>query len=61
MADTVRLTLSAHHAGKKPGDEIDADTATAKRLIGGGIARPATVPEAKKAGVDKDMAATKQD
>lgn len=61
MADTVKLTLSAHRQGKRPGDQIDVDPATAKRLIAGGIAVPSTVPEAKKAGVDEDAAATKRD
>lgn len=58
MADTVKLTLSAHRQGGKPGDKIDVDPATAKRLIAGGIAVPATKPAAKAAGVPEDTAAT---
>lgn len=61
MADTVKLNLSAHHQGSKPGDTISVSASDAKRLIAGGIAVPATVPEAKKAGVDSDLAATKRD
>lgn len=61
MADTVNVTLTAHRQGAKPGDKIDVDPATAKRLISGGIAVPSTVPAAKKAGVDEDSAATKRD
>lgn len=56
----VKLTLTAHRQGKKPGDSITVDEATAKRLIRGGIARPATVTAAKKVDADPDTAASKQ-
>lgn len=61
MADTVKLKLSARHDGKNPGDTYETDPATAKRLISGGVAVPATVPAAKKVGADTDTAATKRD
>lgn len=61
VADSVNVTLSAHFDGAKPGDRLDVDTSTAKRLIAGGIAVPSTVPAAKKAGVSEDTAATKRD
>lgn len=59
MSDTVKLVLSAHRQGKQPGDKIEVDAATAKRLIDGGVAIPATVPAAKKVDADPDTAATK--
>lgn len=59
MADTVKLTLSAHHDGKLPGDTITVDPVTARRLVNGGIAIPSTVGAAKKVGVDTDTAASK--
>lgn len=59
MADTVKLKLSAHHDGKVPGDAIEVDASTAKRLISGGIAQPATVTAAKAVGADPDTAASK--
>ena len=59
MAD-VKVTLSAHNWGDKPGDTIKVDTRRAKQLIAGGIAVPATVPEAKKVDADPDTAATKR-
>lgn len=58
MADTVKLTLSAHHQGQKPGDPLEVDTVEAKRLIGAGVAVPATKPAAKAVGVDPDTAAS---
>ena len=60
MADTVKLTLSAHHQGKAPGAQITADAAEAKRLISGGIAVPSTVSDAKSVDADPDTAATKR-
>ena len=60
MADTVKLTLSAHHKGGKPGDTLEVSASEAKRLIRGGIAAPATVPAAKSLGVDPETAATKK-
>jgi hypothetical protein len=60
MADTVKVTLSAHRQGAKPGDTIEVDAATAKRLISGGVARPSTVTAAKAVGADPDTAASKQ-
>jgi hypothetical protein len=59
MADTVKLKLSAHHQGRKPGESIELDTVEAKRLIRAGVAAPATVTAAKAAGADPDTAATK--
>lgn len=59
MADTVKLTLTAHRQGAKPGDRIEVDAAEAKRLIRAGTARPATVTAAKSVGADPDTAATK--
>ena len=58
MADTVKLTLSAHHKGAKPGDSLEADPAEAKRLIRAGVAIPATKPAAKAVGVNPDTAAS---
>ena len=60
MADSVKLTLSAHRQGKVPGDKIEVGTAEAKRLIAGGIAVPATVSDAKSVDADPDTAATKR-
>lgn len=59
MADTVKITLSAHHKGSKPGDALEVDTFEAKRLISAGVARPSTVTAAKAVGADPDTAATK--
>lgn len=61
MADNVKMKLVAHHDGKKPGDTVEVDAATAKRLVSGGVAQYATVPEAKKVGAPPEAAATKQD
>lgn len=52
MADTVKLTLSAHRQGQRPGDTIEVSPAEAKRLISGGIAVPATKAAAKKVDAD---------
>jgi hypothetical protein len=60
VASNVKLTLSAHHQGKKPGDTVEVDASTAKRLIGAGVARPSTVTAAKTVGVDIDTAASKK-
>lgn len=60
MADTVKLELTAHHKGQRPGDSLEVDTAEAKRLISGGIATPANVTAAKAVGADPDTAATKR-
>lgn len=69
MADTVKLQLAAHHRVansdggtdiKAPGDTIEVEAADARRLIAGGIGVPATVPDAKAAGVEPDAAATKK-
>lgn len=59
MADTVKLTLSAHYQGAKPGDTLEVDASEARRLINGGIAVPSTVTAAKAVGADPDTAATK--
>lgn len=59
MADSVKVQLSAHYDGKKPGDKVEVDQATAKRLVNGGVAQYATVPDAKKAGAEPEAAATK--
>jgi hypothetical protein len=61
VADTVKITLAAHHAGKLPGDSIEVDGREAKRLVGAGIAVPATKPAAKALGVDPESAATAKD
>lgn len=58
MADPVKLVLSAHHDGQKPGDTVEVDAVEAKRLISAGVAVPATKPAAKSIGVDPDTAAT---
>lgn len=57
MSDTVKIQLSAHHAGKVPGDSIEVDAAEAKRLVRGGIAIPATKTAAKAVGADPETAA----
>ena len=59
MADTVKLTLSAHHQGKAPGDSIEVDAPQAKRLISAGVATPSTISAAKAVGADPDTAASK--
>jgi hypothetical protein len=56
----VKLTLSAHHQGQKPGDTINVDASTAKRLISAGVAVPSTVSAAKAVDADPDTAATKR-
>lgn len=56
MADTVKLTLSAHHQGSKPGDSIELDASEAKRLISAGVAVPANKTAAKSVGVELDDA-----
>ena len=61
MADTVKITLSAHHQGSKPGDSLEVSSADAKRLIGAGVAVPATKPAARSVGADPDTAATAKD
>lgn len=58
MADTVKLTLSAHHAGQKPGATLEVEPLEAKRLIAAGVAVPATKPAAKAVGADPDTAAS---
>lgn len=60
MADTVKLELTAHHKGQRPGDTIEVDASEAKRLIGAGVAAPANVTAAKAVGADPDTAATKR-
>lgn len=60
-ADTVKVHLSAHYDGKTPGDKVEVDAPTAKRLIAGGIAVPATVAAAKQVDVAPETAATKRD
>lgn len=59
MADTVKITLSARRKGDAPGTSLEVSPSEAKRLISGGIARPATVTAAKAVGADPDTAATK--
>ena len=54
MADTVKLTLSAHHGGKRPGDSLEVDASTAKRLVSAGVATPANKTSAKAVGVDPE-------
>lgn len=60
MADKVTLQFSHAHDGHQIGTQADYPQAEAKRLIRAGVAVAATVPEAKKAGVDPESAATKQ-
>lgn len=60
MAETVKLTLSAHHKGQRPGETLEVDAAEAKRLISAGVAAPANVTAAKAVGADPDTAATKR-
>jgi hypothetical protein len=54
VADTVKLTLSAHHQGQKPGDSIEVDAVEARRLVNAGVATPTTKTAAKAVGVDPD-------
>lgn len=54
MADSVKLTLSAHHKGAKPGDALEVDAGEAKRLISAGVATPANKTAAKTVGVEFD-------
>ena len=60
MADTVKLELTAHHKGQRPGDSIEVATDEAKRLISAGVAAPANVTAAKAVGADPESAATKR-
>lgn len=53
MADSVKLTLSAHHKGSKPGDTLEVDAGEAKRLISAGVATPANKTAAKTVGAEK--------
>jgi hypothetical protein len=54
MADTVKLTLSAHHKGDLPGDTIEVSPIEARRLVNAGVAVPTTKTAAKAVGVDPD-------
>lgn len=56
----VTVQFSAPHDGHNVGDTADYEPAEAKHLIRAGVAVAATVPEAKKAGVDTETAATKR-
>lgn len=58
MLDKVRITLSAHHDGGRPGDPREVDPVEARRLIGAGVAVAATKPDARAARVDPEQAAT---
>jgi len=60
VADKVKLTLSAHHQGKAPGDSIEVESPEAKRLISAGVAVPATVSAAKAVGAPAEDAASKK-
>lgn len=54
----VKITLSAHHDGFKPGDSIEVDERTARHLIRAGVAVPATKGAAKAVGADPESAAS---
>jgi hypothetical protein len=58
MAETVNVTLSVPRKGRKVGDRLDVSPAEARRLVDGGIAKISTKPDARKAGVDPETAAT---
>jgi hypothetical protein len=60
MADKVKVQLAHPYEGKNPGDTVSYDGETARMLIAGGWANPATVAEAGKVGADPDTAATKK-
>ncbi|MGE3835247.1 MAG: hypothetical protein AB7H43_10720 [Acidimicrobiia bacterium] len=55
MADTVKVTLSAHHKGQKPGKQLELPKAEAKQLIRAGVAHATTDPE-PEVGPDVDKA-----
>lgn len=57
MAD-VKIQFSAHQGGHNPGDTAEVDAREARKLIGAGVAVPATKPAAKAAGVPVETAAT---
>ncbi len=58
--EQVRVIHVGSHAGRSAGYEESIPVETAAQLILDGAVVPATVPEAAKAGVDKDTAATKR-
>lgn len=62
---TVDVVLNHHwsHAGEDylPGARVSVDRDTANRLRDAGVARPATVPDAKALGVNPDEASTMQE
>jgi hypothetical protein len=58
---SVELILRNWHQGHAPGERLTVDDeALAKRLIRAGVGVPATVADAKAAGVDPAEAATKR-
>jgi hypothetical protein len=60
VADNVKVELTADHAEEgMAGDVVEVHPDRATTLIRGGVARPATVSDAKAAGVEPDKAATK--
>jgi hypothetical protein len=56
----VKVQLAHPYEGKNPGDTVSYDSETARMLINGGWANPATVAEADKVGADSSTAATKK-
>lgn len=57
---TVSVQLNHHWQDHLPGDRVDLDDELARSLYAAGVARPATVSDAKAADVDPDEAASKK-
>lgn len=57
---TVSVELNHHWRDHVPGDRVDLDEELARSLYSAGVARPATVSDAKAVAVDPDEAASKK-
>ena len=57
---TVSVELNHHWQDHVPGDRVDVDEELARSLYSAGVARPATVSDAKASDVDPGEAASKQ-
>lgn len=60
MADKVKVRLFIGCDEGAAGDDVEVSAGRAKQLCAVGAAQPATKPDATKAGVAKDTAATAQ-
>ena len=57
---SVSVELAHHWQDHLPGDKVDVSEEQARLLVSAGVARPATVSDAKAAAVDPDEAASKK-